>query len=411
MKVPQLQGRSSAALGKRIRSPFAFLVIASVAVPIGMSIWQALINNFAVEQVGFTGFENGIMQSIREVPGFLAFTAVFVLLILREQTFAVIALLVFGIGITITGFLPNVYGLYFAVVLMSIGFHYFETVRQSLSLQWLPKRVAPRLLGALVSVGGISAFLTFATVFVLVKWLNLDYKWIFALGGGVVIALTLYMTVAFPHYKAKVPQRKEIVLRGRYWLYYGLTFLSGARRQIFVAFAGFLLVEKFGYTVEQMSILLLANHLVNWLFAERIGAWIGRIGEKRALTIEYIGLACIFTSYAFVSVAWIAGLLYVLDHLFFALSIAIKTYFQKIADPADIASTAGVSFTINHIAAVVIPALLGMLWIESHSMVFLIGTGFAVLSLLLSQNIPNRPEQGREVIYNPLILQSKPVTS
>ena len=379
--------------------------------PIGMSIWQALINNYAVEQIGITGLENGIMQSIREVPGFLAFTAVFVLLILREQTFAVIALLIFGIGITITGFLPTIFGLYFAVVLMSIGFHYFETVRQSLSLQWLPKRVAPRLLGALVSVGSISAFITFISVYLLVEWMELAYTWVYAMGGGVVILLTVYLLLAFPHYEAKVPQRKEIVLRSQYWLYYGLTFLSGARRQIFVAFAGFLLVERFDYSVQQMTLLLLANHFVNWLFAERIGAWIGRIGEKKALTIEYVGLTVIFTSYAFVSTAWLAGVLYVLDHLFFALSIAIKTYFQKIADPGDIASTAGVSFTINHIAAVIIPALLGMLWLESHSVVFLVGTAFALVSLILSQNIPNKPTQGNETIKSPWFLVPRAVPS
>ena len=83
--------------------------------------------------------------------------------------------------------------------------------------------------------------------------------------------------------------------------------------------------------------------------------------------------------------------------MFFALAIAIKTYFQKIARPEDIASSAGVSFTINHIAAVVIPAALGLVWIVSHSAVFLIGTGFAICSLILAQNIPRRPLEGNEV--------------
>ncbi|MYD42683.1 MAG: MFS transporter [Gammaproteobacteria bacterium] len=392
-------------LGKRIRTPFSFLILASVAMPIGMSVWQALLNNYAVEQVGLTGFENGIMQSIREVPGFLAFTAVFVLLVLREQTFAVIALAVFGLGIAITGLLPTVYGLYFSVVLMSIGFHYFETVRQSLSLQWLPKRVAPRLLGVLISVGALTSFITFGSVFVLVQWLDFDYKVIYAIAGSIVILMALFLAVALPRFESRVEQRKQIVLRSKYWLYYGLTFLSGARRQIFVAFAGFLLVQRFGYSVANMTVLLLVNHLVNWFAAARIGAWIGRIGEKRALTIEYIGLTAIFTCYAFVETAWVAGLLYVLDHLFFAMAIAIKTYFQKIADPADIASTAGVSFTINHIAAVIVPALLGSLWLESHSAVFLVGAAFAVCSLILSQNVPHKPEPGNEVQYEPSFLR------
>jgi hypothetical protein len=89
--------------------------------------------------------------------------------------------------------------------------------------------------------------------------------------------------------------------------------------------------------------------------------------------------------------------LYIVDHFFFALAIAIKTYFQKIADPADIASSAGVSFTINHIAAVVLPAALGIIWLTSPAAVFLAGAGLAGFSLLLSLNIPTHPEQGNEV--------------
>ena len=88
-----------------------------------------------------------------------------------------------------------------------------------------------------------------------------------------------------------------------------------------------------------------------------------------------------------------------IDHMFFALAIGIKTYFQKIADPADIASTAGVSFTINHIAAVIIPAVLGGVWMSSYRAVFLIGTAFAVCSLILSQNVPARPAQGNEAVF------------
>jgi len=119
----------------------------------------------------------------------------------------------------------------------------------------------------------------------------------------------------------------------------------------------------------------------------------------------------VFTAYALVEHAGLAAVLYVVDHLFFALAIAIKTYFQKIADPADIASTAGVSFTINHIAAVVIPVLFGYIWINSPAAVFLAGAGMAACSLLLALNVPLRPVAGNEVnigkIRNPGALEIK----
>ena len=379
------------------KTPHNLLILMSVAMPIAFSAWAALLNNFVVEQAAFTGIEIGILQSLREVPGFLAFTTVFVLLILREQTFAVVALAVLGVGVALAGFFPTATGLYLTTVLMSTGFHYFEVLKQSLALQWYDKADAPRAFGKLISVGSITSLLVYAVLWVLLAPLQIDYVWIFLLAGGICCGLAVFMWAEFPQFAAKHDQKRSLVLRKRYWLYYALQFFSGARRQIFMVFAAFLMVEKFGYSAAQVTTLFLINYAFNWLFAERIGGLIGRIGERSALTIEYVGLILVFTAYAFVESPTLGAALYVIDHMFFALSIAIKTYFQKIASPEDIASTAGVSFTINHIAAVVIPAALGLVWVVSHSAVFLIGAGFAVCSLLLSQNIPARPVAGNEV--------------
>ena len=384
-------------IAERWRTPIGFLVLASVAMPLGFAAWQALLNNFAIEMAAFTGREMGILQSLREVPGFLAFTAVFVILVLREQVFAVLSVAVFGLGVAITGYFPTEYGLYFTAILMSVGFHYFETIRQSLSLQWLSKDEAPRMLGRLMAVGSATSLVGFGAIFLVLEVFSLEYKWIYVFAGGAAVVIAVLLA-QFPAFESKTPQRKEIVLRARYWLYYSLTFFSGARRQIFVVFAGFLMVEKFGYSAANIALLFLVNHVFNVLFAERIGAWIGRIGERHALTLEYCGLIGVFVAYAFVEDGRIAAGLYVIDHLFFAMAIAIKTYFQKIADPADIASTAGVSFTINHIAAVVIPAVLGFVWLQSRPAVFLIGAAFAFCSLLLARNVPLRPDEGNEVV-------------
>ena len=377
----------------------ALLILMTIAMPIAFSSWSALLNNFVVERAGFTGVEIGILQSLRELPGFLAFTTAFVLLVIREQTFAVIALAMLGIGVALTGLFPSVVGLYLTTVLMSAGFHYFEVVKQSLALQWYDKQDAPRALGKLISVGAITSLIVYAALWFMLSPLGLDYVWIYLLTGGVCFGLAIFMWTGFPQFEAEYEQTTRLVLKKRYWLYYGLQFFSGARRQIFMVFAAFLMVEKFGYSAAQVTALFLINYAFNWLFAEKIGKLIGRIGERAALTIEYAGLIGVFTAYAFVENAYLAAGLYVVDHMFFALAIAMNTYFQKIASPEDIASSAGVSFTINHIAAVVIPAALGLVWIVSNAAVFLIGAGFAVCSLLLSQNIPSRPREGNEVVW------------
>lgn len=377
---------------KSWQTPKNLLILMSVAMTIGFATWMALLNNFVIEKAAFTGAEIGMLQSIREIPGFLAFTAVFVLLILKEQTFAYLSLALLGAGIALTGYFPSVLGLYFTTFIMSVGFHYFETVKQSLSLQWFSIEEAPAMLGKLIAASSIASLVAYSFLWVAQDHLGLSYKAIYLVGGGTCLILTAFMWLAFPRFKAKTTQRKHLLIRKRYWLYYALTFMGGARRQIFTVFAGFLMVEKFGYSVSDIAALYIINHIFNWTFAARIGALVGRIGERRALTFEYCGLFCVFTAYAFVNDAtWAAGL-YVADHLFFSLAIAIKTYFQKIADPADIAATSSISFTINHIAAVVLPALLGIVWVFNSSAVFLIGAGIAALSLGLSQLIPDSPQ-------------------
>jgi predicted MFS family arabinose efflux permease len=166
------------------------------------------------------------------------------------------------------------------------------------------------------------------------------------------------------------------------------------------------MVEKFGFTVAQITLLFLVNAVANVFMAPKIGRLIARWGERRALVFEYIGLMGVFSAYAFVENATFAACLYVVDHMFFALAIAIKTYFQKIADPADIAATAGVGFTINHIAAVLLPVAFGLLWLVSPGAVFLSGAAMAGLSLLLAFNVPAQPGPGNEVVVGPRLIPS-----
>jgi hypothetical protein len=139
------------------------------------------------------------------------------------------------------------------------------------------------------------------------------------------------------------------------------------------------------------------------VFAPLIGRLVTVWGERRALLIEYAGLAIVFLAYGGIYYfGWgvlIAAALYVLDHLFFAMALALKTYFQKIADPGDIAPTAAVAFTINHIAAVFLPVLLGLLWLVSPMAVFILAAAMASTSFALALLIPRHPAKGHETIF------------
>lgn len=374
----------------------ALLYVMAISMVVSFSAWMSLLNNFTVEVASFDGSQIGMLQSLREIPGFLAFTVILVIAFVAQQRLAYISILILGLGTALTGFFPSVIGLYITTVIMSLGFHYLETLNQSLGLQWLDKKKAPIVLGKIAAAKSFTGLLVFILIYILMNYLAVDYKYIYLIFGGISFVIGIFAWIAFTHFKETVAQEKKIKLKKEYWLFYVLTFFAGARRQIFVVFAGFLLVEKFGVDVHNMVILLFINSILNMYLAPKIGKFIVVFGERVTLRYEYIGLIMVFVSYGFVNNLYIAFALFIIDHLLFSMAIALKTYFQKIADPKDIASASAVSFTINHIAAVFLPALLGLVWLYSHSLVFFIGAAIAVVSFALSFLIPKDPQQGYE---------------
>ncbi len=383
-------------LEKVFHSKKVLLYIMALSMSFSFAAWMSLLNNFVIEVAFFDGSQIGILQAIREIPGFLAFTVVLVTIIIAQQRLAYISIMLLGLGTAITGIFPSVFGLYITTLIMSTGFHYLETLNQSLSLQWLSKKEAPIILGKIVALKSFTALMSLGIIYIMMKFYSVEYKVVYLFFGGITFFIGAFSWIMFKHFDDDIVQDKKIRLKKEYWLFYLLTFFAGARRQIFVVFAGFLLVEKFGVDIHNMVILLIINSVLNMYLAPKIGKFISRFGESLSLKLEYVGLFIVFSMYAFVDNLYLAYFLYVLDHLLFAMAIALKTYFQKIANPEDIASASAVSFTINHIAAVVLPVVLGLVWLYSHSLVFLIGSMIAIGSLALSFLIPKDPKIGFE---------------
>lgn len=386
------------------RSPIGLLLVMAMAMPIAFSTWAALLNNFVIEVAEFDGSDIGWLHTFREIPGFLAVGILAILVIVREQVLALIMLALLGLATAATAYFPQWGGIMMITLLSSIGFHYFETANQSLQLQWIDKAKAPQVLGWLIAVGSAATFAVYLIIVVGWKSLNLDFKSVYVASGGLTVIIAIVCYFWFDQFQSPTPQRKEVILRRRYWLYYVLQFFSGARRQIFVVFAGFMMVERFGFEVHEMTGLYLVNLVANMVFAPLIGNWVGRVGERRVLLIEYIGLTLIFLAYGGIYYfGWglmVACALYILDHLFFSMALAIKTYFQKIADPDEIAPSTAVAFTINHVAAVFLPVILGYLWLSSPMSVFIFAAGLAMLSFLFALLIPKEPRKGNETRWH-----------
>ena len=366
--------------------------------------WMALLNNFVHERANFDGSDLGWLQSIREIPGFFAVAVIVVLWVMREQILAIVSLVMLGSAVAVTAWFPTFSGLLLTTFISSLGFHYYETVKQSLELQWIPKDKAPQILGWLLAIGSAGSLIAYGGVAITWWVLGWDYNTLYMISGSITILIAVFCFFAYPRFHGPTVQNKIFLLRKRYWLFYVLQFMAGARRQIFIVFAAFMMVERFGFEVHEVTVLFLINYIANMIFGPIIGRIVFRFGERNALIFEYFGLIVIFAAYGGVYLfgwsVFIAATLYVLDHLFFGLSIAQKTYFQKIADPSDISSTAAVAFTINHIGAVALPALLGYVWLFSPASVFAVAALIAAISLGLSFCIPRHPMVGNETIFS-----------
>ena len=364
---------------------YKYLLVMTVLVAVGFQGWRSILNNHAVEIIGLNGKQMGLLQSLREIPGLLALLVVYLLFIIKEHRLAAFSLLFFGVGISITGILNTFEGLAISTVIMSFGFHYYETINQSLTLQYFSKKATPNILAKLKKIGALSHILV--GLFVLIASTFMTYKQIFIVLGAFVIIGVIWCLKQNPTNKNVAVQHKKMILRKRYWLFYLLTMLAGARRQIFVAFAVFLLVKKFNFSVQEITFLFILNNVVNYFLLPYVGKAINKAGERFVLSIEYLSLIFVFIIYIYIDSKILIGLVYILDSILINFKIAIQSYFQKIAEPKDISASIAVSFTINHIIAVFLPFIGGMLWLIDYRIPFILGAILSLFSLIFVQLI------------------------
>jgi hypothetical protein len=364
---------------------YRFLMVLTISSTVGLQAWRTLFNNFSVEVAGLDGSHIGIIQSVREVPGLLTLLVIFALFVIREHRLSALSIVVLGLGVSVTGLFPSFLGLLLTTLVMSIGFHYYETTNQSLSLQYFDQSKSPWVLGKMRSIASAANIAVGILIYGLASVLN--YRQIYFVMGILIVAAGIWGFRQDPIDGDAVPQRKKMVLRKKYWLFYFLTFMGGARRQIFIAFAVFLMVKKFQYSIQEVTALFVINNVINYFLSPLIGKSIIRFGERKVLSLEYGSLIVIFLAYAVVQSKIVLAVLYILDHIFFNFAIAIRTYFQKVGDPQDIAPSMAMGFTINHVAAVFLPAAGGLLWMVDYRIPFVAGAAMSMISLVAVQMI------------------------
>jgi len=376
---------------KNNRRMLVYLVVSNFMLYFGFRMWQAMFNNFAVEEMGIGPGSMGWIQALRELPGLMGFLVGFLALFLSEVRIMALSVILLGIGMFLTGQATNIPFLLLSTLVMSFGFHFFYPSNNAMVLMAVEKQHTPRALGQLRSLAAIAALVATGAVYLLAEpW---GYRRLFMIVGALV-AVGGLLLLPLGNAKEGLPPRRRVVLRRRYWLYYLLSFLMGSRRHIFTTFAIFLLVREYGISVQTTAALFLVNSLINTYVLQLVGKLVGRLGERLMLSVAFGTLAFVFLGYAYVTYLPLLFVLYVIDNVLFGFNLALMTYFQKIAvTPEEITSNLSVEQTINHISAIVVPVLGGAAWqLFGSRAPFLGGVGIVLISLVLTQFIRTPPE-------------------
>jgi len=362
------------------------LFVSNFVLAFGFQVWRTVFNNLAANDMGLEAGAVGAIQSIREIPGLAGFLFVWMVILLSsEMRVMVVNVVVLGVGLVLTGLSQGMMSLVLGTLVTSIGFHYFYNGSQAVLLQITDKAETPRALGRLSSVGALAAVVV--TLGVAGAARVLENRQIVVAGGVLVIiaglALVPRMNGAQRYERQEKPARAS--LRRRYWLYYALTFLMGARRHIFTTFAIFMLVRVHGLATGQTALLFLLNGVVSFVALPQLGRLVGIVGERRVLMFNFVCLIAIFIGYATIDSTLALVGLFVLDNLLFGFSLALGSYLQKIVtSPQDITPNVSLGQSINHIAAVVIPIVGGWMWETfDPALPFLGGALVAAVSLVL----------------------------
>jgi MFS family permease len=399
---------------RRTRTALIVIAINNLLLYLGFSLWQSIFNNFAVEELGVRANQIGLIQAIREVPGLLGLLVGVLVLFLVEMRIAGLSIVLMGAGIFLTAAARDLSGLIGATLVMSIGFHFFYASNASAVLLTVGPGEAPKVLGRLNSLGALGTVL--GTLFIFGTLDAWGYRTLFQVGGAVVVIGGLAL-LPFGHQPVRAERTgRRPPLRRRYWLYYALQFLMGSRRHIFTTFAVFLLVQEYQVTAQIITLLFLLNSLIGTYFHQAFGKIVARFGERRVLTVNFVVLTLVFLGYALIPTLgvlerptfqvpgmrigeWVLlppfpatpGLLillglFVADHILFGFSIALQSYFHKIVlGPEEITPNISMGQTINHIAAVVVPVVGGVVWEAAGAQyTFLAGVAIVLLSLALT---------------------------
>ncbi len=367
---------------------FKTITFSAVTLWIGFYAWRILFNNFAVEVFNASPTDVGLIQAIREIPGLLAIGAGALAVYFAESRITSLGVVAVGLGLVLCGMSPSLIVLGAATFLMSLGFHYFEPANTSQLLILAKADNLGRVQGRLTSYESMAGLAGAGAILGLT--LILDFRDTFFLIGGAVTLIGIYLTFALPSNRG-VAEKRQVLIKRKYWLYYTLSFLRGCRRHIFTTFALFLLVKNHELSITYISIIMLMNNFITIFTNRLLGRLSDSLGERIILVSSSSVLVFIFSGYALVTYLPALIAFYLIDNIMFGSSVALKSYIRKISTSEDLTGCLSFGMTANHITAVIIPVAGGIIWnLFGYQATFIAGAVIVFIDMLFALKIPRR---------------------
>ena len=359
-------------------------------------IFMATLNNYLADVHGLGAAARGWLEVPRELPGFLiVFIAGSLLTVLSESQMAALAMVLTAVGAVGLGFLsPTTAALVLFVTIWSMGDHIIFAVEGPIGLKLAKGGKEGRRLGQFGGARNLGTIIGVGVVFALARLIGDRYDVFYVLAAACAL-LAGFFYAALRIWKDGSRSRR-LVFKRRYGLFYAISALFGVRKQIFLAFGVWVLVQIHGVPVSTIALLYFIAATIGVVMRPLLGEVIDWLGERIVLAVDELLLLAVCLAYAFASDLlpgpfdlWLLYGAYVLDSVLFALRVARTTYLGKIAeDPADITPTIATGITIDHAVAISLPVLSGYIW-EAYGFrwVFILAGAIAIAGFFVCLRI------------------------
>ena len=355
----KLQGEAGVAGRSGIWSrSLILLAVAIFLLSLGLGLQSGVSTNF-MQELGLSGSQVLLQAGIREIPGLcLVFFAALVMHLPLTWR-AVASVLIMGVGYALFATIHSWSALVVVSLTASLGLHLWMPLNSALGLGLVNKDNSGRALGTLAAVAALASMAGIGSILLFSRWFSL--RLFCGISGVLIIAAAIVLSRLPKNIGETKKNQPRLLFSRRYWLYYILLVFEGSRTQVFAAFNTMVLVYNYGLSALQISILLLASGLVNFLLAQRLGRLLDVIGERKTLATSYVALALCFVGYALINNVWFLGALVVCINLLVTLSMGLSTYINRIAPPEELVPTFSTGVSVNHITSVGMSFVAGFL--------------------------------------------------